>query len=188
VAANRGSLRELFTPKFRLEVAIGKCLRENGARSIGSMAAGATGRSILVDLHAVLVDPVLSSNMHAVWPLRFGRRLHFVAVIAVPHDTSVLCVGISVARIAFQSAVSDGCAIGESLLDGKGAVRRLSCLSVFFQGVIEAQLRLGMKSCSHMAAAAIGRVNPLVVWAVAICAGEILRERRLEEPGKHDKD
>ena len=138
MAANRGSLRELLASKLRLEVTVGERLRENGPFPIGSMAAGATCCAILVDLHTVLVDPILSSNMHAVWSFRLRRRLHLVAVVAVPYDASMLCVGVSVTRPAFQAGVSDRRAEGEPLIYGKGIVRRFSHLCVFLKRIIEA--------------------------------------------------
>ena len=184
MAANRGSLGELPTSKLRLEVAVAERLRKNGPFPIGSMAPGATCRAVLVDLHAVLVHPILSSDMHAVWSFWHWRRLCFVAVIAVPHDTCMLCVGIPVTGPAFQASVSDGRAEGESIINGKGTVRRFSQPCVFLKSIIEAQLRLCMKRCSHVTASAIRRLDVLGIGSVAVGAGKILGESRREQPDK----
>jgi hypothetical protein len=188
MAANRGSFIELLAAKLRLEVTVAEGLRKNGPFPIGSVAPGTTCRAVFVDLHSVLVDPILSSNMHAVWSFRPGRRLHFVAVIAVPHNASMLCVWIPVTGPAFQAAVSDGRAEGEPLIHSKGIVRRLSQLCVFLKRIIEAKLRLCMERCTYVTTSAIRRLDVLGIGAMAVGAGKILGERRREQIAKQNKD
>ena len=114
-------------------------------------------------------NPVVPSQVHPVRAFWFWH-LHLVALIAIPRDSSVLRVRITMARRTLQAAMSRGGLVCLALVDGEGLVGCLARIAAFIQYVRVPDPALRMQSCAHVAAPAIGRRDSLRVGTVAVRA------------------